>query len=264
MLYGTPPRLFSFALSSFNWNCNCGNVYTAENMMKNEKEDSAKESAHTEKMVKTANGGASKPRLRNNHTRRAVVTTLLLFTLLGLATLYVWQKKTSMVLDEISINTTGTRSEQTNQTIAEDGPMRNMPTNIKQTVIVEWNLKAPVAESLKDQVKYILKDTVVDPDGNKLVQAKFFIIPTPNDRTTCPTGKEIKGPYIDAATQIIRSEKDKPFNASRYGFNFRENVASDSKYNYHLNSASLDCMGSETVKQAEILRAALTKLQKIN
>lgn len=148
-----------------------------------------------------------------------------------------------------------------NEAQTEQGTPPEPQKDVAYLEIKEWGVKAALPEDMRDVVTYKLGETVTDDDGNQLQNAEIMVLGSflpGNDRCTLQTTP--LGPSIDVATQYIRSESAKPFNAARYRASFKENVLKTSQYNYHLNYVTEPlCMDSSLDKVQE-LQAALINL----
>lgn len=132
----------------------------------------------------------------------------------------------------------------------------NVAQNPTYLVIKEWGIKVQLPNILKDHISYKLNDAVTDSDGNILQNATILIAANSLSSSQCtPFSNEMT--FIDTGAQYIRSEREKPFNESRYRWTFQKNIFSDSAYNYHLNYLTPPCLKDSDILLVESLQKAL-------
>ncbi len=135
----------------------------------------------------------------------------------------------------------------------------------KYLVITEWGVKALLPSSLQGKISYLLGETVVDEQGNSINSARIYIEEDAVINHECNLNQTSLGESIDTAIQYIRSEKTKPFNVSRYRWEFKQDVYQNEAHAFHLNFADQMCINEETDGESIAeLRGALENIKPIN
>lgn len=186
----------------------------------------------------------------------SLIVTILVITGIGLAGYYVWHKNHQ----QDDKQTTSKSESQSTQKSGDQRQASDPTEGGRYLVIKEWGVRFPLPQDLQERITYQLSEELTDEDGNHLQGAKIFIS-NPGPDTVCTL--EPGTTSINSGAQLIRSEKDKPFDASRYKWTFKENVASDNKYNYHVNYLTPDCASDKPGSETAELQLALEKLSKI-
>jgi len=198
---------------------------------------------------------------KNSKGFSLVITIITILVLAALATAgwYVWNKNkkddASKVHDKTSQKNEDSKKEPTTPADPSEGG--------KYLVIKEWGVRAILPADLKGEVSYSLGEALIDPDNNQIQAAKISIKNDPAAGNECTITETPQGAYIDIATQILRVEKNKPFNTQRYKGVFKANVLVDDGHIYHLNYVIPDCAGVTTAAHVEGLQSNLGFLQKV-
>jgi prepilin-type N-terminal cleavage/methylation domain-containing protein len=192
-----------------------------------------------------------------------VVVVLVIIAVLALGGFFVWQRNK----DDDAKTKNNTSQNNTDNKDNEEEPKDEEPADPseggKYLVIVEWGVRFELPTDLRGDVSYSLGEVVIDPDNNQIQSAKLLLKNVPAAGNECSIVATAEGEFIDTAAQLLRVEKDKPFDTSRYKGIFKADLLSDSEHKYHLNYITPDCASTAAVEQIEELQSASEHLKEI-
>jgi hypothetical protein len=190
-----------------------------------------------------------------------VAIAILVLGGVGLAGWYTWSKHQGETekLSDKSVSKTPQKDAQTKSQATQADPSEGG----KFFVIKEWGVRFALQSDLQGKITYLLGEALTDPDGDQLQAAKVLIKSDPSAGNDCTIVKTVQGDFIESGAQLLRSEKDKPFNTQRYRWTFKDNILKDDRYSYHLNYVTPDCVAPSTAGQIEELQLAAERLLKI-
>jgi hypothetical protein len=143
----------------------------------------------------------------------------------------------------------------------EGGDSSDLTEDGKYLVIKEWNVRSILPVELQAQVTYSLGEITPDPDGNQIQAAKILLKHDLAAGDDCASVETSEGSFFEAGAQLLRAEKDKPFDTKRYRWTFKANLMSDDRHTYHLSYVTPSCVGDATASRIERLQTALEHLQ---
>lgn len=187
-----------------------------------------------------------------------VVVIILVIAVVAFAGWYVWNKN-----KKDDTKPTGQTAQNQNPPKPDEQKPADPSEGGKYLVISEWGVRFPLSDSLKGEVTYSLGDPVTDPDNNQIQAAKLLLKNDPVAGNECAVTQKPQGEFIDAAIQLLRVEKSKPFDTQRYKGTFKADVLADATNVFHVNYITPDCAGTPAVVKIEQMRASTTQLQKI-
>jgi hypothetical protein len=192
-------------------------------------------------------------------TAVGILLSIAVIAAVGLVGWYVWSK------NGYGQNNANSESvPQSQQLSPAPGSSPSSQTQAqKYLVIQEWGVRVALPMNSSATVTYSLGPVTADPDGNNIQAARILVTKASLSGVTCATTNTSAGTAFDTGAQYIRSEKTKPFNASRYRFTFKANILTDDQYAYHLNYVTPDCVSSANTKKMEELQASLAQLTKV-
>jgi hypothetical protein len=127
-------------------------------------------------------------------------------------------------------------------------------------VITQWHVRVKLPTDLVGKVTYKMGEGATDQNGNVVQAANILVAVNTSDGNQCAVVIAPIGMVIDSGALLLRSQKDKPFDTTRYRWTFQPNILSDDSYNYHLNFVTPECAGTTNVKQIKELQTAAAKL----
>lgn len=186
-----------------------------------------------------------------------IIVVLVVMTAIGFGGWQVWQNR-----DKKQSNNSHSADDSSN--IEPEELDMSTASASQYLVIDEWGTRLALPESMRGKITYSMGESFLDSDGNN-IQGLDILLATEflTDDNFCETKNTAIGAAIDSGAQYIRSEKAKPFDSKRYKGNFKENIFSDTQYNYHLNHVTPDCVGGEeNAGNIQDLQQVLTHLGK--
>lgn len=191
----------------------------------------------------------------------AVVGLLIVLVLavIGFAGYFVWQKNK----DNTKKSSASTLQNDQKKQDDDGNAKPNDPSEGgKYLVIKEWKVRVALPAALKDKVAYKLGEKMIDTDGGQIQAAKVLLKNDPGTGNECAVLAIGGTDFIDAAAQILQTDKARPFDAERYKGTLKADLLVDGEYKYHLNYIMPDCVGPDATQQVTDLQAALVHLER--
>lgn len=200
------------------------------------------------------------------HKQQQNITKVILFvgtlSLAVFACAYVWHNLTLQKASSYKSQIT-----EPDYTVDEDTPAHIGKISQQNAIIIkEWGISfvPPDNFSSDDSVVYILSAVEHSPDNSLVQAARLYIADELVRNHACATTEIRNKKYIDSAIQLIRADASKTFDAMRYRWVFKQDIAKTGAYNIHLNYVKPDCFPGESSGLLKELQESLIHIKIIH